>query len=157
MNLRSMPAAPGCVRQPALALLLLLVAACGDPGSGGTGVPTATAPAAPPPTSDPSLAPTPSPTPSPPAGAPAAGIPDPGCRPPADASTAPFTGIVEAQSGGCLLVGGRSILVTDARVLLRSGGESTLEALVTGLTVTVEPDPADPGLARTVTIEDSAP
>jgi hypothetical protein len=89
----------------------------------------------------------------PPGSAPAAGA-APACAAPANASAASYAGIIEAQSDGCLLVGGRSILITGARIVRRSGAVAEVAELVPGSQVTVEPDPADPGRAHTVTIDD---
>ena len=126
--------------------LALLLAACSDPGTGGTGIPgpTAGAPASPAPVEAP---------PAPNADAPAA--PPPDCAAPPAASADPFTGQVRAVADGCLLVGDRAIVITMATIQRRSGAAATAADLVPGIRVTVQPEPADPGRAGTVTIEDT--
>jgi len=126
---------------------MLLLAACSDPGTGGTGIPGPTAGV-----DAPAASPTPVEAP-PDALAPAA--PPPGCAAPPAADSDPYTGLVRAVADGCLLVGDRAIVITMAVIQQRSGGTATAADLVAGIQVTVEPEPADPGRARIVTIEDS--
>ena len=137
--------------------LAMVLAACSDPGSGGTGVPgDASSVAAPTPTPPPAGAPsTPQPPPSspPPGSPPAVGSPA-ACSAPANASGAPYAGIIEAQADGCLLVGDRSIVIAGAQIVRRSGAAAVVAELVPGVHVTIEPEPTDPGRARTVTIDD---
>ncbi|MET0509315.1 MAG: hypothetical protein ABWZ78_14230 [Burkholderiaceae bacterium] len=137
--------------------LAMVLAACSDPGSGGTGVPgDASSVAAPAPTPPPAGAPsTPQPPPSSPlpGSPPAVGSPA-ACSAPANASGAPYAGIIEAQADGCLLVGDRSIVIAGAQIVRRSGAAAVVAELVPGVHVTIEPEPTDPGRARTVTIDD---
>jgi hypothetical protein len=126
--------------------LALLLAACSDPGSGGTGIPGPSAGA--PPTS-------PAPVEAPPPNADAPAMP-PGCAAPPAASADPYTGEIRAVADDCLLVGDRAIVIAMATVQRRSGAAATAADLVAGMRVTVEPEAADPGRARTVIIEDIA-
>jgi hypothetical protein len=126
--------------------LALLLAACSDPGSGGTGIPGPSAGA--PPAS-------PAPVEAPPANADAPALP-PGCAAPAAASAHPYSGEIRAVAEDCLLVGDRAIVITMATIRRRSGAAATAADLVAGMRVTVEPEAADPGRARTVIIEDIA-
>ena len=129
--------------------LALLLAACSDPGTGGTGIPGPTAGTAAP-------APSPAPVEAPPApNADAPAAPPPDCAAPPAASADPFTGQVRAVADGCLLVGDRAIVITMATIQRRSGAAATAADLVPGIRVTVQPKPADPGRAGTVTIEDT--
>jgi hypothetical protein len=126
--------------------LALLLAACSDPGTGGTGIPgpTAGAPASP------------APVEAPPPSAEAPAAPPPGCAAPPAAGSDPYTGQVRALADGCLLVGDRAIVITMATIQRRSGAPATATDLVAGIRVTVEPEPADPGRAKAVILEDAA-
>ena len=150
-TLPAMTAPPGrtCrtpIRQSPLWLALLLVA-CSDPGSGGTGIPGPSAGAPP--------APSPVEAPPPDAESPAALPPD--CGAPPGAGSEPYTGQVRALADGCLLVDDRAIVISLAAVERRSGAAATASELVVGMRVTVVPEPADAGRARTVIIEDTVP
>jgi hypothetical protein len=137
--------APICQAAPWLALLL---AACSDPGTGGTGIPGPTAGAEAP-------APSPAPIEAPPPDALGPAAPPPGCTAPPAASSDPYTGLVRALADGCLLVGDRAIVITMATIQRRSGAAATAADLVPGIRVTVAPQPADPGRADAVVIEDT--
>ncbi len=126
--------------------LALLLAACSDPGSGGTGIPGPSAGA--PPAS-------PAPVEAPPPAADAPATLPPGCAAPPGAGSDPYTGEVRAVADGCLLVGDRAIVITMATIERRSGGAATAAELAAGMRVTVEPEPADAGRARAVIIEDT--
>ena len=129
-------------------LLALLLAACSDPGTGGTGIPGPAAGVEAP-------APSPAPIEAPPPNADAPAAPPPDCAAPPAASSAPYTGLVRALADGCLLVGDRAIVITMATIQRRSGAAVTAAELVPGIRVTVEPEPTDPGRADVVTIEDT--
>ena len=124
----------------------LLLAACSDPGSGGTGIPGPSADAPP-------RSPAPVEAPPPDADAPAAVPPD--CAAPPGVGSGPYTGQVRAVADGCLLVGDRAIVITLAAIERRSGAAATAADVVPGIRVTVEPEPADAGRARAVIIEDT--
>ena len=124
-----------------LAWLALLLGGCG-PGSGGSGVPDSAAGAAPPASS-------PAPT------APDGGMADATCTAPLGATSAPYAGNVQAVSETCLLVADRAIVIDGAQIVRRSGAMAGRADLVPGARVTVEPEPADPGRARLVIVEDS--
>jgi hypothetical protein len=125
--------------------LALLLVACSDPGSGGTGIPGPSAGAPP--------APAPVEAPPPNADAPAAVPPD--CATTPGAGTEPYAGQVRALADGCLLVNERAIVITMAAIERRSGMAATAADLVVGIQVTVVPEPTDAGRARTVIIEDT--
>ena len=124
-----------------LAWLVLLLGGCG-PGSGGSGVPDNVAGAAPP-------ASNPAPT------APSGGMADASCTAPPGVTSAPYAGTVQAVSEACLLVADRAIVIDRAQVVRRSGAMADRADLVPGARVTVEPEPADPGRARLVIVEDA--
>lgn len=132
--------------QAPLWLAMLLLAACSDPGSGGTGIPGPSAGAPP----------SPAPVEAPPPAADAPAMMPPDCAAPPGADSVPYTGEVRAVGDGCLLVGDRAIVITMATIARRSGAAATAAELVAGIRVTVEPEPADAGRARSVIIEDTA-
>lgn len=124
------------------ALLGLLLAGCG-PGSGGSGVPsgvdvpaTGTPVPAPPPTTAPEPAP-----------------PD-DCSAPPDAVAEAWQGRIQAVSDTCLVVADRAIRIDGALVIRRAGPAASIDDLLPGLLVTVEPVPGEPGRALRVVIED---
>lgn len=123
-----------------LAWLSILLGGCG-PGSGGSGVPDSATGVAPPATS-------PAPT------APAGGIADTACAAPPGATSAPYAGNVQAVSETCLLVADRAIVIDRAQILRRSGTIASRSDLVPGVRVTIKPEPADPGRASLVIVED---
>lgn len=125
------------VPRPAAVWLALLLSACG-PGSGGSGVPTAALP-------DDGAAAAPAP------------VVAPGtCAVPAGATTADYAGTVQWVSDNCLATAERAILITDAIVVRRSGVVARIADLAPGQSVTITPEPTDPGRARTIVIEDVA-
>ncbi len=130
-------------------LLVALLTACADPGSGGTGVPTSSAPA--------TSAPVPAPVTAPaPGAAPPADVSPTvdACTAPAPVGAEPFTGLVTGRSGSCLAVESRAVRIDQALLLRRSGAVASIDELVVGVRVTVEPEPGDGRQARRVTIED---
>jgi hypothetical protein len=126
-----------------LAWVALLLGGCG-PGSGGSGVPENATGVAPPATS-------PAPT------APGGGMADATCAAPAGATSAPYTGSVQAVSETCLLVEDRAIVIHQAQIVRRSGAMASRGDLVPGVRVTIEPESADPGRASLVIVEDVNP
>lgn len=116
--------------------LSLLLGACSDPGSGGTGIPgTAASPA--------------------PVGGNDSAAPDVGasCSTPG-ANSETFTGVIQSLNGDCLVVGERSIRIDTALILRRSGASANRNDLLPGTRVIVEPLTEDPSRARQVTIDD---
>ncbi len=136
-------------RRAALAAFLLsgcCLFGCSDPGSGGTGVPDASSGI------------------GGEVSAPAPIAPLPGSGPPQalDACAAPpntvaqvFAGTIEARLGACLLVGGRRVDISTARIERSSGEEAGADALQVGLRVVVTPQAGDPSSAALVRLEDA--